>query len=67
MAGLFRQAHGRDIARLTGRGRVVVEFGSGSSAKTPLLLREDEPAASPPRRAEGRRARDTARLLDQRA
>lgn len=31
-------AHGADIARLTGKRRVVVEFGSGSSTKTPLLL-----------------------------
>jgi len=30
--------HSADIARLAGEGRVVVEFGSGSSAKTPLLL-----------------------------
>jgi L-histidine Nalpha-methyltransferase len=45
--GLLK-AHGRDIARLTGRGRVVVEFGSGSSAKTPLLLAQVEPAAYVP-------------------
>ncbi|WP_332811865.1 L-histidine N(alpha)-methyltransferase [Sphingomonas sp.] len=32
------RAHGEDIARYTGTGRTVVEFGSGSSAKTPLLL-----------------------------
>ncbi len=30
--------HADDIARLTGRDRAVVEFGSGSSAKTPILL-----------------------------
>ena len=30
--------HAADIARLAGEGKVVVEFGSGSSAKTPLLL-----------------------------
>lgn len=35
---LLRQ-FGRDIANLVGAGRVVVEFGSGSSVKTPLLLR----------------------------
>jgi L-histidine Nalpha-methyltransferase len=45
--GLLK-AHGRAVARLTGRGRIVVEFGSGSSAKTPLLLREVEPAAYVP-------------------
>lgn len=42
------EKHGRDIARLTGPGRVVVEFGSGSSVKTPLLLREVAPAAYVP-------------------
>jgi len=31
-------AHAGDIARLTGTGKTVVEFGSGSSTKTPLLL-----------------------------
>ncbi len=32
------RAHAADIARLTGTGRTVVEFGAGSSTKTPLLL-----------------------------
>ena len=32
--------HASRIAELLGLGRVVVEFGSGSSVKTPLLLRE---------------------------
>lgn len=40
--------HGGDIARLAGTGRVVVEFGSGSSAKTPQLLAHVEPAAYVP-------------------
>jgi L-histidine Nalpha-methyltransferase len=39
------EAHGRELAALAGAGRVVVEFGSGSSSKTPLLLREAAPAA----------------------
>jgi uncharacterized SAM-dependent methyltransferase len=30
--------HSGEIAQLTGGGRIVVEFGSGSSTKTPLLL-----------------------------
>ena len=38
-------AHGRELAALAGPGRVVVEYGSGSSSKTPLLLREVAPAA----------------------
>jgi dimethylhistidine N-methyltransferase len=32
------EQHASDIAALVGEERVVVEFGSGSSAKTPLLL-----------------------------
>ena len=42
------EAHGPDIARLAGKGRVVVEFGSGSSVKTPLLLRHVAPPAYVP-------------------
>jgi len=30
--------HGPDLARLTGRGRPIVEFGAGSATKTPLLI-----------------------------
>ncbi len=37
-----------DIAALAGPGRAVVEFGSGSSTKTPLLLRAVAPAAYVP-------------------
>jgi L-histidine N-alpha-methyltransferase len=32
------EAHGDDIAALAGPGRILVEFGSGSSRKTSLLL-----------------------------
>lgn len=41
-------AHGQEIAALVGPGRAVVEFGSGSSVKTPLLLREIAAAAYVP-------------------
>jgi dimethylhistidine N-methyltransferase len=41
-------AHGGEIARLVGPNRAIVEFGSGSSVKTPLLLREVAPAAYVP-------------------
>jgi L-histidine N-alpha-methyltransferase len=41
-------AHAGDIAARIGAGRAVVEFGSGSSAKTPLLLRAVSPAAYVP-------------------
>src|SRR3546814_13980614 len=33
-------AYAPQVAELVGSGRVVLEFGSGSSIKTPLLLRE---------------------------
>ena len=39
---------GEDFARLIGPGRAVVEFGSGSSVKTPLLLKAIDPAAYVP-------------------
>ena len=39
---------GAEFRELIGAGRAVVEFGSGSSVKTPLLLRAIEPAAYVP-------------------
>lgn len=42
------RTHAADIAARVGRGRCVVEFGSGSSAKTPHLLRAVDPAAYVP-------------------
>lgn len=42
------EARGRDFARAVGPGRAVVEFGSGSSLKTPLLLTAISPAAYVP-------------------
>ncbi|WP_375381194.1 L-histidine N(alpha)-methyltransferase [uncultured Sphingomonas sp.] len=39
---------GPELAGLVGAGRAVVEFGSGSSAKTPLLLRAVNPSAYVP-------------------
>jgi len=39
------ERHGAEIARRVGPHRAVVEFGSGSSVKTPLLLREINAAA----------------------
>lgn len=46
-AGIL-QGNGSAIADRIGAGRAVVEFGSGSSAKTPLLLRAIAPAAYVP-------------------
>jgi dimethylhistidine N-methyltransferase len=37
-----------EVAMLAGEGRAVVEFGSGSSTKTPILLRSVNPAAYVP-------------------
>lgn len=42
------KARAREFAELIGPGRAVVEFGSGSSVKTPLLLRAIDPAAYVP-------------------
>lgn len=42
------EGRGTEFAELIGRGRAVVEFGSGSSVKTPLLLRAIDPAAYVP-------------------
>jgi len=42
------EIHGADIAALTGKNLAVIEFGSGSSVKTPLLLREIAAAAYVP-------------------
>lgn len=42
------EANGADFARLIGPGKAVVEFGSGSSVKTPLLLAAIAPAAYVP-------------------
>lgn len=40
--------HGRDFAAAIGEGRAVVEFGAGSSRKTPYLLRAILPSAYVP-------------------
>ena len=42
------QSSGDDLRRLIAPGRAVIEFGSGSSVKTPLLLRCIEPTAYVP-------------------
>jgi L-histidine Nalpha-methyltransferase len=42
------ERHAKEIAERVGRGRVVIEFGSGSSTKTPLLLSAIEPEAYVP-------------------
>lgn len=42
------EARGSEFAELIGPGRAVVEFGSGSSVKTPLLLKAIDPGAYVP-------------------
>ncbi|UZW55274.1 L-histidine N(alpha)-methyltransferase [Sphingobium sp. JS3065] len=42
------ERHGPDFAAAVGAGRAVVEFGAGSSRKTPHLLRAVDPAAYVP-------------------
>ena len=52
-----------EVAGLAGRGRAVVEFGSGSSTKTPVLLRSVAPAAYVPIDISGEFLRASARAL----
>lgn len=53
----------REIGRIAGEGRAVVEFGSGSSAKTPILLGAVAPSAYVPIDISGEFLRDSARTL----
>lgn len=54
-----------DLVAHVGRGRAVVEFGSGSSTKTPVLLRCVEPSAYVPIDISGDFLRESARGLQQ--
>ena len=57
------EANASAIAAAVGPGRAVVEFGSGSSAKTPLLLAAIEPAAYVPIDISGDFLRESAAAL----
>ncbi|PZO90105.1 MAG: L-histidine N(alpha)-methyltransferase [Sphingomonas sanxanigenens] len=57
------RAHGGEIGRLVGPGRAVVEFGSGSSIKTPHLLAAIEPSAYVPIDISGDFLRQSAAAL----
>jgi L-histidine N-alpha-methyltransferase len=57
------ERHSVDFARLSARGAAVVEFGSGSSAKTPILLRAIRPAAYIPIDISGDFLRESADAL----
>lgn len=57
------EARGAEFAELVGPGRAVVEFGSGSSVKTPLLLEAIAPAAYVPLDISGDFLRASAAVL----
>ena len=57
------ERHSGEMAALLGAGGAVVEFGSGSSAKTPLLLRAVAPAAYVPIDISGDFLRESALVL----
>ena len=57
------ERHAGDVATITGTGDAVIEFGSGSSTKTPLLLRAIAPSAYVPIDISGEFLRDSAAAL----
>jgi L-histidine N-alpha-methyltransferase len=61
-ADLLRR-HSHEFARLLGRGEAVVEFGSGSSTKTPILLSAIRPGAYVPIDISGDFLRESADAL----
>jgi dimethylhistidine N-methyltransferase len=56
-------AHSADVGRIAGNGRAVVEFGSGSSLKTPRLLSSVSPSFYVPIDISGDFLRDSAAAL----
>jgi L-histidine N-alpha-methyltransferase len=42
------ERYSKEVARIAGRGQAVIEFGSGASTKTRILLRAIDPAAYVP-------------------
>jgi dimethylhistidine N-methyltransferase len=57
------ELHCPRVAGIVGKGRAVVEFGSGSSAKTPILLRAVAPSAYLPIDISGEFLRESAEAL----
>jgi dimethylhistidine N-methyltransferase len=57
------ERHCPDLAAVVGTGDAVIEFGSGSSTKTPLLLRAIAPSAYVPIDISGAFLRDSASAL----
>ena len=60
---LLLERHAAEVGRIAGTARAVIEFGSGSSAKTPLLLRSIDPAFYVPIDISGEFLRDSAAEL----
>lgn len=60
------QRYSRSVAELSGRGDAVIEFGSGSSAKTPILTEAVEAAAYVPIDISGEFLRASAAALKER-
>ena len=60
---LLLERHCGEVATIAGTGDAVVEFGSGSSAKTPILLRAVRPSAYVPIDISGDFLRDAAEAL----
>jgi dimethylhistidine N-methyltransferase len=57
------ERHAAEVARIAGTGDAVIEFGSGSSIKTPLLLRAVAPCAYVPIDISGEFLRHSAATL----
>lgn len=57
------EAHCGEVGRIIGPGRAVIEFGSGSSTKTPHLLAAVEPSAYVPIDISGEFLRESAAAL----
>lgn len=57
------ERHSGDVARIAGTGDAVIEFGSGSSTKTPILLRAARPSAYVPIDISGDFLRDSVAAL----
>ncbi len=57
------ERHCGEVAEMAGKGDAVVEFGSGSSTKTPILLRAAAPSAYVPIDISGDFLRHSAELL----
>ncbi len=57
------ERHSAGIAARVGTGEAVIEFGSGSSAKTPILLRAVQPSAYVPVDISGEFLRESAARL----